>query len=74
MKRLSKVSFNKQNYVYLKAEMRWNSYSTYDDLVDPTLFNEYEYVDIINSFASQINRGSGNQKILFKFNLSLSDT
>jgi hypothetical protein len=54
--------------------MRWNSYSTYDDLVDPTLFNEYEYVDIINSFASQINRGSGNQKILFKLNLSLSDT
>jgi len=50
MKRLSKVSFNKQNYVYLKAEMRWNSYSTYDDLVDPTLFNEYEYVDIIKVF------------------------
>lgn len=52
MKRLSKVSFNKQNYVYLKAEMRWNYYSTYDDLIDPTLYNEYEYVDIVNSFAS----------------------
>jgi hypothetical protein len=52
MKRLCKVSFNNQNYVYLKAEMRFNYYSTYDDLVDPTLFNEYDYVDIINSYAS----------------------
>ena len=52
VKRLSRVSFNKQNFVYLRAEMRWNYYSTYDDLVDPTLYNEYDYVDIINSFAS----------------------
>ena len=49
-KRLSKVSFNEQNFVYLRAEMRSNYYSTYDDLVDPTLFNGFEYVDIINSF------------------------
>lgn len=54
--------------------MRYNYYSTYDDLVDPTLYNEYDYVDIINSFASQINRVKGNQKSLFKLNLSLSDT
>ena len=54
--------------------MRSNYYSTYDDLVDPTLFNNYEYVDIINSFQSSINRNKGNKKTLFKLNLSLSDT
>jgi len=54
--------------------MRSNYYSTYDDLVDPTLFNGYEYVDIINSFQTSINRNKGNKKTLFKLNLSLSDT
>ena len=54
--------------------MRSNYYSTYDDLVDPTLYNDEEYVDIINSYATQINRVKGNQKSLFKLNLSLSDT
>ena len=60
--------------MYFKAEMRSNYYSTYDDLVDPTLYNDEEYVDIINSYATQINRVKGNQKSLFKLNLSLSDT
>ena len=54
--------------------MRSNYYSTYDDLVDPTLFNGYEYVDVINSFQTSINRNKGNKKTLFKLNLSLSDT
>ena len=62
------------NFVNMRAEMRYNSYSTYDDLVDPTLYNNYEYVDIEDCFSSFVNRVNSNEKSLFKLNLYLSDT